>query len=67
MLIMCSGDCYWSLVCSDVLVCSSISTNRYEEIVWQITESVKRQIFCPSMASTEILSLIKFPRPDSYL
>ena len=23
---MCSGDCYWLLVCSGVLVCSGIST-----------------------------------------
>ena len=28
MPIMCSGDCYWLLVCSGVLVCSGISTNR---------------------------------------
>ena len=26
--IVCSGDCYWLLVCSGVLVCSGISTNR---------------------------------------
>ena len=26
--IMCSGDYYWLLVCSGVLVCSGISTNR---------------------------------------
>ena len=47
MPIMCSSDCYWLSVCSGVLVCFGI-TNRYEEIVGQITESVKRQIFCPS-------------------
>ena len=28
MPIVCSGDCYWLLVCSGVLVCSGISTNR---------------------------------------
>ena len=25
---VCSDDCYWLLVCSGVLVCSGISTNR---------------------------------------
>ena len=34
---MCSGDCYWLLVCSGVLVCSGISMNRrHAHIhVWQ--------------------------------
>ena len=27
---MCSGDCYWLLVCSGVLVCSGISMNRHK-------------------------------------
>ena len=27
-LVPSSGDCYWLLVCSGVLVCSGISTNR---------------------------------------
>ena len=28
-----SGDCYWLLVCSGVLVCSGISTNRFVRTV----------------------------------
>ena len=28
MSIVCSGDFYWLLVCSGVLVCNGISTNR---------------------------------------
>ena len=28
IFIVCSSDCYWLLVCSGVLVCSGISTNR---------------------------------------
>ena len=31
-VIVCSGDCYWLLVCSGVLVCSGISTNRNQGI-----------------------------------
>ena len=43
---VCSGDCYWILVCSGVLVCSGISRNRipgYYQYFWEVNVSCSRK------------------------